>query len=324
MITYLRGHGIDEIILTLGYLPDPIQSYFDDGSGYGIRLTYAVEDSPLGTAGAVKNVTGYINDSFYVFNGDVFTDIDLTEMLRLHRRSGAKATIALTPVEDPTVYGVVETAGGGMVQRFIEKPKREEVTTNMINAGIYILEPWVLDMIPNGVKFMFEQGVFPVMLEQGESIYGYKSNPYWIDIGTPDKYKMLHNDLLSSKVEIDFPGDEIGDGVWVDNGGAISPGVEMESPVVIGRNCLINSGARIKGPTVIDSDCSIGSGSIVDAAIIWRNTSVGRNASVRGCIIAENVSIGDHAQITEGCVLGHGVVIGNGESLEQGTKVWPK
>lgn len=323
MITYLKGHGIDEVILAMGYLPDPIQSYFGDGIGHDIRLIYSVEDSPLGTAGAVKKVADYIDDSFFVFNGDVFTDIDLTEMLKLHRKSGAKTTIALTPVEDPTVYGVVVTADGGRVRRFVEKPKREEVTTNMINAGIYILEPGILDMIPEGEKFMFEQGVFPVLLEQGEPVYGYESHRYWIDIGTPEKYRKVNDDLLSGSAVIDFPGNQVSDKVWVEPGAVIGLEAEIEGPAVIGRGCKIDTGVRIKGPTVVGPDCSIDSGSAIHDAIIWQNTHIGRRTSVEGCVIAENVSIGDHARISRGCVLGHDIVIESGTILEEGTQVWP-
>ena len=324
MINYLSRHGIDEIVLAMGYLPDAIQEYFGDGDGYKTSLLYAVEDSPLGTAGAVKNVAGHINDSFFVFNGDVYTDINLTEMLQLHRKSGAKATIALTPVEDPTVYGVVETNDSGRIRRFVEKPKREEVTTNMINAGIYILEPDVLNMIPSGKKFMFEQGVFPTLLNRGEPVYGYESYEYWIDIGTPEKYKKVNDDLLGGASKVEIPGSQTGNGVWVEYGGRVSPEADIEGPVVIGKGCKVDAGAKITGPTIIGPDCFIGQNSAIRSAIIWRNVHIGKRASLAGCILAENVSVGEQARIPHGCVLGHDVVVNNGETLREGTHVWPE
>lgn len=187
MIRYLREGGINDIIFALCYLPDNIKRYFGDGSQFGVKLTYVVEESPLGTAGGVKNAAAYLDDLFFVFNGDIVTDIDLRAMLSFHRRRKAKATIALTPVEDPSHYGVVETNAQGRVKRFIEKPPREEATTNMINAGIYILDPQVLNDVPPRTFFMFERHLFPLLLEKGVPIYGFPCDAYWIDMGTPGK-----------------------------------------------------------------------------------------------------------------------------------------
>lgn len=168
MLKYMKSHHINDVILALCYLPDHIRAYFGNGSDYGVKLTYDVETSPLGTAGAVKNVAQHLDETFFVFNGDVFTDLNLTAMLDTHRKKSSKATIALTPVDDPSMYGVVETDTNDRVKRFVEKPKREEATTNMINAGIYILEPELLEYIPANQNYMFERGLFPLLLEQGD------------------------------------------------------------------------------------------------------------------------------------------------------------
>ena len=324
MIEYLKGHGIDDIILTLYHLPDRIQRYFGDGSSFGIKLTYAVEDSPLGTAGAVKNVAAHLDETFFVFNGDIFTDIDLTAMMEFHRQRGSKVTIALTPVEDPTIYGVVETNAEGKVERFIEKPSRDAVTTNMINAGTYIVAPEVLSHIPKGLSFTFEQGLFPLLLERGDPVYAYQSDAYWIDIGTPEKYLKLHHDLLTGRVTRSFLGECAGKGIWVEEGCDIHPQAELEGPAVIGRNCVIGSRARVKGPSAIGQDCRIGSGSLIEGTIVWQNTRLGQGVSLKNCVIAENVFIGDRSQVMEGCVLGNNVLVGSDQRLTQGTKVWPE
>lgn len=323
MIDYLKSHGIGEVILAMGYLPDPIQGHFGDGGSLNVKLTYVIEDSPLGTAGAVKNVAGHIDGTFFVFNGDTYTDIDLTKMLELHRNRKAKVTIALTPVEDPTAYGVVETSAAGRVQRFVEKPSRDAVTTNTVNAGAYIMEPEVLSLIPEGEHFMLERGVFPELLSRGEAVYGYKSDAYWIDIGTPQKYLRVNHDLLSGKASGHFAGELAGEKIWMERGSDIHPQAKLEGPVVIGRNCVLGSGSWVKGPAVIGADCIVGVDSSIEGAVIWGGTRVGDRASLEECIIAENVVIGDGSHIPEGSVLGYGVTVESGKKLPAGTEIWP-
>jgi mannose-1-phosphate guanylyltransferase len=324
MLEYLKGHDIDDIILTLCYLPDHIHHYFGDGSKFRIKLTYAIEDPPLGTAGAVKNVMGHLDETFFVFNGDIFTDIDLTAMMGFHRQHRSKATIALTPVDDPTIYGVVETNSEGRVQRFIEKPRRDAVTTTMINAGAYILEPEVLDHVPIGLSFSFELGLFPLLLENGDPFYGYQSDAYWIDIGTPEKYLKLHHDLLTGLVTRHITGKPAGDGVWIEDGCDIHPQAELRGPTILGRNCIVGSGARVKGPSIIGQDCIIEAGSFVEGAVIWQNAHLRQGVSLRNCIIAENVVIGERTQVMDGCVLGKNVIVDSNQKLVQGTKIWPE
>lgn len=324
MLEYLSSHGVDDVILAMGYLPDPIRDHFGDGGSLGVRMTYVIEDSPLGTAGAVKNVEGYIDDAFYVFNGDTFTDIDLTQMLKLHRDRKAMATIALTPVEDPTIYGVVETDAAGRVMRFVEKPSRDEVTTHMVNAGAYILEPEVLGLVPRGEKFMFEHGVFPGLLARGDAIYGYESDAYWIDIGTPQKYLRANHDLLAGEVNGRFSGEQVDSRIWLEAGCEIHPRAKLEGPVAVGEGCVIESGARVKGPSVVGAFCNIEANSLVEGSVIWHNTRLGEEASLRGSVVAENVTIGDKTEIGDGCILGHNVSVGGGARLTPGTEVWPE
>jgi len=324
LILYLKEHDIDDIIMTLCYLPDPIRSYFGDGSSYGVKLTYIIENMPLGTAGAVRNVSNKIEETTFVLNGDIFTDINLSEMLQMHKAKSAAATIALTTVGDPTAYGVVETSTCDSVLRFVEKPRREDVTSNWINAGIYIIEPRILDSVPKDTRYMFERGVFPDMLERGDPIFGFKSKGYWIDIGTPEKYAALNRDLLMGRLNRAIPGKLKNDGIWLENNVKIGPGAVLEGPVAISSNCMLADAACVRGPSVIAPNCVIGKGSMIADSIIWGNAQIGDGARLQGCLLAEGVSIGKQAEISDGCILGHHVIIGEGEELAPGTVVWPE
>lgn len=197
IIAYLSSHGVDEIVVTLCYLPDRIRDYFGDGRRFGVKMDYVREESPLGTAGAVKNAAAHLDSTFVVLNGDIFTGLDLSNMIVAHRYRGAEATIALTPVDNPTAYGVVEMEQTGRVRRFVEKPPPDQVTSNLINAGTYVLEPCVLEEIPAGMPCMFEHHVFPGLLQRRAAFYGYVSSTYWLDIGTPEKYRKLNCDLVA-------------------------------------------------------------------------------------------------------------------------------
>ena len=314
VINYLKRYDIDDIILAMCYLPEPIENHFGDGSEFGVRLTYVVEDSPLGTAGAVRNVADRLDDTFFVLNGDVFTEIDLSAMIELHRQKGAKATIALTSVENPTIYGVVEADADGRVERFLEKPGWDEVTTNLINAGIYILEPEVLNYIPPHTYNMFEHQLFPLLLQRGEAIYSYPSNSYWIDIGTPAKYLKLHHDLLLGKGEKGF----LGEGKPSTHHTA-----QISGPVIADRDCTINPRAQLIGPTILGQGCRVGEGTVVEGVVMWHNVCLGSRVRLRNCVVAANCFIGDNCWIEEGCVLGDNVIIGNDNRLAHGTKVWP-
>jgi len=324
MIDHLKSHGIEDIVLALGYMPHQIQSYFGDGSSFGITMTYVVESSPLGTAGAVKNIEQHLNDTFIVLNGDIFSDIDLRAMIRLHRQRGATVTIALTPVEDPTRYGVVEANAEGRVQRFIEKPSREEAPCNRINAGAYIIEPGVLGRIPSGWSFTFERELFPHLLDIGDPVYSYPSDAYWIDIGTPETYLKLHYDLLRGRGRGRFPGKQACEGIWIEGDCDIHPQAQLKGPTIIGSNCVIGPRAQVRGPSVIGRGCYIGGDSLIEGAIVWSNTRLGQRVALRDCVVAESVSIGDRSQVAVGCILGDNVVIECDESLTSGTRVWPR
>jgi mannose-1-phosphate guanylyltransferase len=323
LLGYLSSHGVDDIVAALCYLPDRIESRFGDGRGSGVKLAYVMEETPLGTAGAVKNSELHLDGAFFVFNGDIITNIDLRAMLSFHHERKSVATIALTPVENPSAYGVVETAADGKVKRFIEKPPPGQAPTNLINAGIYILEPALLRGIPQGIPCMFEHHVFPTLLSEGAAVFAYSTSDYWIDIGTPEKYRQVQYDLLLGKCAsyLDHEITEAG-GVSANRTG-VHPSAVVEGPVAFGSDCSIGAGARIKGPAVLGDGCRISDGSIIDKAIIWRNVRVGKEASIRESVIGDNCSVGNHSVIESGSVVGDNVVITERSHLQMGQKVWP-
>ena len=324
VISHLASHHIRDIVLALGRLAHSIESYLGDGSRFGVSIKYALEKDPLGTAGAVKNAASYLDDTFLVLNGDIFTDLDITAMTDLHRNRKAKATIALTPVEDPSAYGLIETDATSRVLNFLEKPNKDEITTNMINAGTYVLEPDVLNQVPPGMKCSFEREVFPKLLADGELVCAYASPSYWIDIGTPSKYLQLHFDLLNGKCRQHnpAPGHEVSIGENTD----IHPTARIKGPTVIGASCYIGPKAKISGPATIGDGCAIREGSVIEKSIIWRNARLEPHATVKKSIIADNCYLHSGC-LCEESVLGDNVTVARdchltpGSSIEPGTTV---
>jgi len=320
VVRYLGAHQVRDIILTQSHLSQPIEGYLGDGSQFGVKLSYVVEDTPLGTAGAVKNTEQYLDETFLVLNGDIFTDLDITAMMSFHRERRAKATIALTPVDNPTTYGLIETDANERVTRFLEKPGWEQVTTNMINAGTYVLEPDILEHIPPRTKFSFEHELFPLLLDRGEPIYAYSSSAYWIDIGTPEKYLQLHRDLLRGKSNQYFHA--ISGEVMIGEQSSVHPTARITGPAVIGNNCTIGHEVRLTGPVVIGHGCQILSGAVIEDSVIWRNTRIGQHVNLTGSIIAGNCCL-NPSSIVEDSVLGDNVTVANYYKLEPGSKIMP-
>lgn len=301
-IANLKKYGINCFILAASYLPEVIQNYFRDGAESGIQLTYCVEHSPLGTAGAVKNAERYLDSTFVVLNGDIFTDIDIDDMLAFHRRKRARATIALTCVDNPSAFGVVKADSDGRVRCFIEKPSPDQVTSHWINAGVYILEPEVLRYVPSGSHYMFERGLFPLLLELGEPVYSYPISNYWLDMGTPEKYFQLNCDLLMSKVKSALIEDLRDDGICRGRDASIHSTAKIAGPVVIGNGCKIGQGVYVKGPVVIGQDCRVEDGASIEAAVLWNGVRVGGGASLKQCIVGNNAKIEGNERVIN-CVV---------------------
>ena len=319
----LKEHQIKDIILAQGHLAPPIEGYFGDGSRFGIRLYYSVEDTPLDSAGAVKNAERYLDDSFIVLNGDIFSDLDITAMIDLHRQRRAKVTIAVIPVDDPTSLGLVVTDNQGRVTRFHEKPDWSEVTaysTYLINAGAWLVEHDVLSQIPARAQFSFERDLFPELLSRGEPFYAYPLSGYWMDMGTPEKYLQLHRDLLSGKSSqyAPAPGKE----VLIGETSEIHPTAQIKGPAIIGANCSIGRRVKLIGPVVIGDGCTILEDSVIESSIIWQNARLEPGVTLKDCIIADNCWLGAGSR-GEGVVLADNITVESGVKLETGSKIWP-
>ena len=323
LLLRLKEQEVEEVALTLSYLPEVVKAFFGEGEALGLQLSYPVEEQPLGTAGAVKNWEQRLDDTFLVFNGDIFTDLDLSEVVSFHRQKKAQATIVLTPVEDPTAYGVVEADASGRVRRFLEKPSQDQVSTVWVNAGTYVLEPQVLEHIPAGQPYMFERGLFPWLLEQGLPVYCYPSRAYWMDLGTPGNYLRLHRDLLLGAARLQLDGEVPEEGVWMGKGCRIAPDVQLRPPVVLGPGCTLESGAQVLGPAVVGPECTIGQGSVVDGAVLWSRVRLGAGTTVTRCILANEVVVGDGVTVGADCILADGAVVEQGNSLGKGVVLWP-
>ncbi len=320
VIRHLAGYNIKDIILSQGILGQPIKDYFGDGSRFGVRLSYVREETPLGTAGAVKNAQEFLSNTFMVLNGDIFTDLDLGKMASRHRQKKARVTIALTPVADPSNYGLVETGPDDRVRRFLEKPSPDQISGNNINAGVYIMEADVLSHIPEKTSFSFERQVFPQLLESGRAVYGYLSSAYWIDIGDPPKYFQLNKDLLNGKSDqyLLSPGNEVAIGKSC----RIYATAEIRGPVLIGDNCTIGRKVIINGPTVIGDGCRIGSGAVIEEAIIWPAIEMGPGSSITKSIIADHCHLGAASTIKDS-VLSDNITIPEGCHLKPGSQIEP-
>jgi NDP-sugar pyrophosphorylase family protein len=295
---------IDEVILSLNYQPRRIEELFGDGTDLGIKIRYVVEPAPLGTAGAIKYAGDSLTESVVVFNGDVLTAIDLAAVLRLHRERQARATIVLTPVENPSAFGLVETDPEGNIRRFLEKPGPDEITTNTINAGIYVLEPDTFDRIPSDVSWSIERSFFPSLIERRETFVAYTYAGYWIDIGTPEKYAQVHRDIMDGRLAAAPFRDLPPPGTAVAADARIEAGAIVEGPCFIDEGVLVKNGARIGPYSVVGRQTQIEEDAVIERAILWPNCRISRDAAVRDAIIGRNCHIGRSVTLNGGAVLG--------------------
>jgi len=296
-IDTLRRAGVTDITLSLSYQPEKIEQQLGDGSEFGVKLRYTVEPQPMGTAGAYKFAEDLIREPTVVFNGDILTDLDLKTVIRQHKDRGALATIVLAPVENPSTYGLVETESNGRVRRFLEKPKSDEITVNTINAGTYVLEPQVLDLIPAGENHSFEYGLFPKLLDDKAAFFAHiPQRTYWIDIGTPDRYLQTHHDLLANRVSR----------IHIKNRrGSFDSAThaEIDELSMIGDDCTIKPGAQIIN-SVLGPGCYVEERARIENSVIWAHTRVGTAAQINGAVIGRGCHIGRSALVGPDSVLG--------------------
>ncbi len=296
-IDTLRRAGITNITLSLSYQPLKIEQQLGDGSDYGVKITYTVEPQPMGTAGAYKFAEDLIREPTVVFNGDILTDLDLEAVINEHKTRRAAATVVLTPVENPSSYGLVETEADGRIRRFLEKPKPDEISVNTINAGTYVLEPHVLDYVPAGESYSFEYGLFPDLLRRGENFFAHiPRESYWIDIGTPPRYLQVHQDLLAGRVARVSLNERRG------NFDAATA-AEIDGLSMIADGCTIKPGAQIVN-SVLGTGCHVEEKARIENSVIWAHTRVGSGASVSGAIVGRGCHVGRSAIIGAGAVLG--------------------
>lgn len=295
---------IDEVVLSLNYQPRRIREVFGDGHELGIRISYVVEPNPLGTGGAIKYANGSYDGTIVVFNGDVMTQVPLGDVIRQHRERRAKATIVLTPVDNPTAYGLVETDADSNVRRFLEKPKPEEITCDTINAGVYILEPDTFDRIPKDTAWSIERSFFPSLVERRETFLAFVYRGYWIDIGTPEKYVAVHRDIMDRRFHAEPFGSRERGMKHVAADARIEDGAIIEGPCFIDEGVTVKAGARVLPYSVIGKHSVIEEGACVDGSIIWQGGRVGRDALVRGAILGRHCHIGRNATVDQGVVMG--------------------
>jgi mannose-1-phosphate guanylyltransferase len=300
----LQVPEIDEVILSLNYQPERIEQVFGDGRDFGIRIRYVVEPEPLGTAGGIKFASRGVTDTVVVFNGDVLTEIDLAAVVARHRAQAATATIVLTPVDNPTAYGLVETDAQGNVQRFVEKPDPAQITTDRINAGIYVLEPKTFDRIPDGVSWSIERKYFPSLVERGEVFTAFDYTGYWIDIGTPEKYTQVHQDILSGRFNAAPFTTSSADRRLVAADARLGSGARVIGPAFVDADVTIDEGATVGPNVVVGRGCHIAANAVVESTILWSECHIGASAVVRGAALGHGCRIGASAVVSPGAVLG--------------------
>lgn len=310
--------GIRDVILAAGYMPQAISDYFGDGSRLGMSITYVIEESPLGTAGALKNVERHIRGAFFVLNGDVLTSLDLGAMREYHEKKGGIGTIHLIPVEDPSAFGCVVHDTSGLVSAFVEKPPREEAPTNEINAGTYLLEPEILGAIPPGRSVSIERETFPQVIAAGKKLYAYTTDDYWIDVGRPEQYLAAHRDILVGTMPLKLEPGLTGAGCVALQG---HPGVVP--PVHAADDVVVDATATIGPNVVLGKGCTLGARSVVRESVLWEHVHVGSGARIEEAIVASGATIGSEAKVGKGSVIGHDVTIQPGQVLEAGSRVGP-
>ena len=318
MLEWLRGHGVDDVIMSCGFLADGMRSVLGDGSALGLRLRFVEEPEPRGTAGALKFAEGLLEERFLMLNGDVLCDTDLTAQIAQHERTGARATLSLIGVDDPTAYGLVRLRPDGTeVAEFLEKPSPDQIDTNLISAGAYVLERSVLDLVPSDRNVSIEREVWPRLV--GEGLHGYVAEGYWLDIGTPERYLRATFDILEGNVRsgVALGADlvSVGDGSRVDG--------RVTGPALVGGGCHVAEGSHVGSLAVLGDDVSVGPRSVVERAVVLAGTRIGADCVLRDCIVAPGCTLSDGVRVTDGAVLGEGVALGAHNLVACGARIFP-
>ncbi|MDQ3065534.1 MAG: NDP-sugar synthase [Actinomycetota bacterium] len=316
---HLRRFGVTRAVISCGYLPTQIQEHFGDRYGE-LRLEYKIEEEPLGTGGAIRFAAEGIDEPFFALNGDSLRETDLAELAAFHRERECRATILLTPVEDPSRYGLVRVAGDGRVLSFLEKPRPEEIDTNLINAGMYVLEPDVLELIPPGRPVSIEREVFPRLVDES-AVYGVALPGYWLDVGTPDAYLQAHRDVLERNFVTEL-GKQLGaDYTLVAGDAQVDAAARLVPPVFVGAGATVGAGARIGSLAVIGAGAVIGPGASVESSVVGAGAVVGARTHVSGSIVGEDAELGTECDVRGLSVVGPGAKVGDRNMLDHGMRV---
>jgi mannose-1-phosphate guanylyltransferase len=319
MLEWLGQHGIDDVIMSCGFLATSVRNVLGDGAGLGIRLRFVEEPDPRGTAGALKFAEPMLDERFVMLNGDVLTDLDLGRQIAQHETSGARATLALVPVADPTAYGLVHLEPDSSVRDFVEKPSSDAIDTNLISAGAYVLEREILEIVPPDRNVSIEREVWPQLI--GKGLYGFPSESYWLDIGTPDRYLQGTFDIIEGNVKTAVAERLGSDWLAVDDSAEVQG--RVVPPAVLERGVRVGEGAHVGSLVVLGEDVSIGSGTTVERSVILKGAQIGDGCTLRDCIVAAGCSVGARTVITGGAVLGEGVTIGADNVIAHGARIFP-
>ena len=318
----LRDHGITDPCVTLGYMPREIRHYFGTGENLGMELEYFQEEKPKGTAGGVL-AAGADKDTTLVISGDALTDLDLGAVLDFHKKSGGVVTIVLKKVECPLEYGVAVTDKTGRISRFVEKPTWSLACSDTVNTGIYIVEPQAWEGVQRGETLDFSKDVFPRLLERGDKIFGFVTEDYWCDVGSPEQYMQAHRDVLDGKCKLPMDASLV-DGYWVEDGARLAPGSVVQEKCYIGANAYIGRDAVVESYSVIGSGACVGDNASIKRSVLWSGADIGENAHIRGAIIGKNAMIGADTCVYEHAVLSDDVWVGDEAVIDKGARVWPE
>ncbi|MFA4858628.1 MAG: NDP-sugar synthase [Candidatus Margulisiibacteriota bacterium] len=322
----LRFYGITEITANLHYYPEQIQNCFGNGENYNVNLRYSYEEELLGTAGGVWKMGRAINDiqeTFLVLSSDALTDINLAKLIAFHRKKKALVTLGLSEVEDTSNFGVVVLDAEQKIVAFQEKPAKREAKSKLVNAGIYVMEPRVLDLIPSDTFYDFGKQLFPLLVEQNEKIFGYKMDEYWSDVGNLEHYRQANFAALSGKVKVSLPGKQIAKNQWVGKGTKILDGTEISGKIAIGSNCHIGKNVKLKGDNIIGDFSIIEDGAEIENSILWPDAYLGKKAKVHGSIVAAWCQLDSKVTIEKNCVIANRCRIRSDSTIAAGSHLAP-
>jgi mannose-1-phosphate guanylyltransferase/phosphomannomutase len=324
VLRLLKRHGFNETIVTVQFLAALVRNYFGDGDELEMNLHYATEETPLGTAGSVKNAEDALRDEpFVVISGDALTDIDLTDMVRFHRERGALVTVGLKRVPNPLEFGIIIVDDEGQIERFLEKPTWGQVFSDTVNTGIYVMEPEVFSHVAEGEVVDWSGDVFPELLKAGAPLYGYVTDAYWEDVGTIESYIKAQADVLNRQVEVELDGFEVSPGVWQAEGAEVDPDAVMKGPLYVGDYAKVEAGAELREYTVLGSNVVVKGGAFLHRAVVHDNVFIGPSVNLRGCVIGKNTDVMRGARVEEGAVVGDECVVEREAYVSSGVKVYP-